>query len=105
MPDFAGATAPESRAVSFEARAVREHLRMTVRKQRERRQRNQHLAFARAENVVESQMAFAFLGLEIARGDEATKAAVGRAIGRIGNRLETVDRDQAQADDEFYFSF
>ena len=34
-----------------------------------RRQRDEHLAFARAENVLEGQMAFAFLGLEIARGE------------------------------------
>ncbi len=46
-------------------------------------------------------MAFALLGLEIAGGDEATKPAVGRTIGRIGQHLETVDGCEPHADDEF----
>ena len=45
-------------------------------------------------------MAFAFLGLEIAGGEEAAEPAVSRAVGRISQHLEAVDRDQAGADDE-----
>ena len=69
-----------------------------------RRYCNEHLAFARGENVFEGQVALAFLGFAIARGDEAAKPAIGGAIGRIGQRLEAVDRHQAGADEKLYLS-
>ncbi len=45
-------------------------------------------------------MAFALLGLEIARRQQPAKPAVGRPIRRIGQHLEAVDRHQARADDK-----
>ena len=68
----------------------------------QRRYRNEHLTFARGENVLKGQVAFAFLGFEIARGDEAAKPAIGSAIGRISQRLEAIDRHQAGADEKLY---
>ena len=65
-----------------------------------RRHRDKNLAFAGAENLLEGELAFAFLGLEIARGDEAAEPAVGRAIGRIGQHFETVAGDKPRADEE-----
>ncbi len=67
-----------------------------------RRYRNKYLSFTGGENVREGQVAFAFLGLEIARGDETAEPAIGGAIGRIGQRLESVDRHQAGADKKLY---
>ena len=74
--------------------------RLRGRRQRQRRQRDQHLAFAGAENLLEGQMAFAFLGFEIAFGQKPAEPAVSRAIGRIGEHLETIDGDEPHADDE-----
>src|ERR1700733_4822480 len=90
-------------AASFEARATRGHLRMTVKIRR--RQRDKNLAFAGAGDVREGQMTFAFLGLEIAGAEEAAEPAVSRPVGRIGEHLETVDRDQARAAEGVFFSF
>jgi hypothetical protein len=45
-------------------------------------------------------MAFAFLGGEIAGGEQAAEPAVSGAVGRIGEHLETVGRDEAGADHE-----
>ena len=72
---------------------------------RQRRQRDKNLAFAGGENFFEGQMAFAFLGLEIARREEAAEPAISGAIGRIGQHLETIDRHEPRADEELYFSF
>src|SRR5271169_1753992 len=72
--------------------------------QSDRRQRDKNLAFTRAKNVFESQMAFAFFGLEIARGDETAEPSVSRAVGRVSQNLETVRCHQPHADQELYFS-
>ncbi len=49
---------------------------------------------------LEGEMAFAFLGLEIAGGEQAAEPAIGRAVGRIGQHFEAVDGDQPRADEE-----
>jgi hypothetical protein len=77
---------------------------MTVEKQRQRRQRDKNLAFAGTQNLLEGQMAFAFVGLEIGFGQESAKPSVGLPIGRVGQHLETVDGDQPRADEKFYVS-
>ena len=61
---------------------------------------DKYLAFAGAENLLEGKLAFAFLGLEIARSDEAAEPAIGGAIGRIGQHFEAVTGDQPRADEE-----
>ena len=65
-----------------------------------RRQRDKYLAFAGAENLLEGKLAFAFLGLEIARSDEAAEPAIGGAVGRIGQHFKAVGSDQPRADEE-----
>ncbi len=61
---------------------------------------DKNLAFAGGENLLEGERAFAFLGLEIARGDEAAEPAIGRTVGRIGQHFEAVAGDQPRADQE-----
>ena len=79
---------------------------MTASKQRRRRQGNEHLPFARGENLFEGEMAFALLGFEIALGQEPAKTPIGLAIRGVGQNLEAIDRHQARADDELeVFSF
>src|SRR5579885_1008822 len=97
-------TAGALRPASFEARATRAHLRMMTPEQCEWRQRDEDLAFARFENVFESEAAFAFLGGEIALGEKPTETSIGLSIGGISEGLEAVDGDQTRADDELYFS-
>ena len=81
-------------------------LRMTASKQRPRRQGDEHLPFARGENLFEGEMAFALLGFEIALGQEPAETSVGWAIRGIGQNLEAIDRHQTRADDELeVFSF
>ena len=51
-------------------------------------------------------MAFAFLCLAIALGQQLAKASIGLAICRIGENLEAIDGDQPRADhklDAFLF--
>jgi hypothetical protein len=71
-----------------------------------RRNNDKNLAFAGIQNLLEGQMALAFLGLEVGFGQESAKPSVSWAIGRIGQHLETIDGDEARADDELdVFSF
>ena len=71
-----------------------------------RRQGDEYLAFARGEDLLEGQMAFAFLGLEIALRQKPAETAISLAIRGIGENLETIDGDEARADEELdAFSF
>ncbi len=62
------------------------------------RQRDKNLAFGGVENLCVGQMAFAFLGFEIACGDQATEPAIGGAIGWVGQHFEAIGGYQARAD-------
>jgi hypothetical protein len=75
-------------------------LRMTASKQRPRRQGDEHLPFARGENLFEGEMAFALLGFEIALGQEPAETPIGWTIRGVGQNLEAIDRHQTRADDE-----
>ncbi len=66
-----------------------------------RRNDNQHLAVAGAENVFECEMAFALWSFPVSRSEQAAEPAVSLPIDRIGDHLETVDRDQPGADQKF----
>ena len=57
------------------------------------------------KNLLEGQMTFAFLGLEIAGGDDTAEPFISGAIGRIGQHLEAIDGHQPCADEKLYFSF
>jgi len=77
---------------------------MTVDEQHQRRQSNKNLTFAGIQNLLEGEVTFAFLGLEIAFGQKLAKPSISLAIGRIGQHLKTIDGDEPGADDKFYGS-
>ena len=65
---------------------------------------NKNLAFAGVQNLLEGQMTFAFLGLEIALRQKLAEPPISLAIGRIGQHLETIDGDEPRADEKLYGS-
>src|ERR1700733_15347060 len=69
-----------------------------------RRDRDQNLAFAGVENLLEGQMAFAFFGCEISRREKLAKPAIGGAVGWIGNGFEPINGDEPRSDQKLYFS-
>ncbi|GJD81874.1 hypothetical protein NBEOAGPD_5130 [Methylobacterium gregans] len=64
------------------------------------RQRDQDLSGRGPEHRVEAEAAFAFPGAPVARREQAAEPAVGRAIHRVGDRLEPVLGDEAHARQE-----
>ena len=69
-----------------------------------RRQHDQHLR-RRWPTRMSSKVRLAFallpaLGLGVASRQETAEPAVGLAVGRVGENLEAIDRDQARADQQ-----
>ena len=69
-----------------------------------RRDRDQNLAFAGVENLLEGQMTFAFFGFEISRREELTKPAISGTVGRVGDHLKPIDGHEPRSDQKLYFS-
>src|SRR5580692_5904244 len=69
-----------------------------------RRDGDENLAFAGAENLLEGQMTFAFFGFEISRREELAKPAIGGTVGRVGYSFKPIDGYEPCSDQKFYFS-
>jgi hypothetical protein len=68
-----------------------------------RRDGDENLAFAGAENLLEGQMAFTFFGFEISRREELAQPTIGGAVGRVSDDLKPIDGHEPRSDQKFYF--